>query len=139
MKDDKDIKDALDKLPKSYQKLVKGFKIIFEPNSTLKGDAGHVGVIKTCPTPEIRLASPWHYPRSFVLYHEIGHIVWEKYVKGTELEKKWSKLVKLNKDRKKDEPDIENFCHAFGAYYSKHAPNTHDCEEWNQFIKDLPT
>jgi hypothetical protein len=138
MKNNDDIEESLKKIPKAHRALVHGFKINLEPTNTLHGDDGHVGVIMTDPHKEIRVASPWNYPREFAFLHEVGHLVYEKYVRGKDLEKEWSKIVKLNHGRKKEEPDEENFSHAYAAYYCKHPPVTHHNEEWRKFIKNLP-
>jgi len=138
MKDNADIENSLAKLPKSHRELVHGFHIKLEPGNTLPGDDGHVGVIMTSPKRQIKVASPWNYPREFALLHEVGHLVFEKFVRGTELEKEWKDICKKNPNRKKDEPDEENFCHAYAARYVKHPPVTHHHEEWRKFIDSLP-
>lgn len=138
MSEEDDIKDTLSKLPKGHSNLVKGFKVKFEPNNTLKGDKGHVGVVKTCPSKQITIASPWNYSRSFVLIHEIGHLVWNQFM-TPELKDKWGDLIKANKDRKKEEPEEEQFAHAYAATYAKHPPMTHFDPTWVKFIKALPS
>ena len=133
-----EVEESLKKLPKGHRDLVRGVAVQFEPSHTLKGDDDHVGVIMASPKKQIKIATPWNYSRSFVLYHEIGHLVWERFVRGTPLEKEWERVAKQNKDRKKNEPPIENFCHAYGAYYSTHPPATHNHPAWREFIRELP-
>ena len=133
--EDKDIKETLSKLPTHHRKLVQGYKIIFEPDSTLKNDDKHVGVITSKPK-EIRVASPWNYGRGFAFLHEIGHLVWEKFIKGKK-EKEWSGLCKKVKDKKKGEPEEELFCHAYASTYCKYPPKLHHHESWERFIKTL--
>ena len=138
MKNNEDIENSLKKLPKGHRALVHGFKINLEPANTLKGDDGHVGVIMTDPHKEIRVASPWNYPREFAFLHEVGHLVYENFVRGENLEKEWAEICKQNPHRKKDEPDEENFCHSYAAFYCKHPPVVHYHPAWRKFIKNLP-
>lgn len=132
-----DVKESIGKLPKSYQKLVTGYKIVFEIGNTLKGDDGHVGMVVNKPKKLIRVAAPWRFGREFALLHECAHLVYEVYM-TPELKKEWSKITKATKDRKEDESEEELFCHAFAAYYTKFPPAIHDHEEWRKFIKDFP-
>lgn len=139
MDEESDVEKTLSKLPKAHRELVKGFKITFEPGNTLKGDKGHVGVIQTDPKPEIRVASPWNYGREFTFLHEVGHLVYEKYVRGTPLEKQWAAICKRTKNKKPGEPPEENFCHAYGNEYGKNQVVIHTHPEWSKFIRKLPT
>jgi len=137
VKEDEDVGKTIAKLPKRIQALVKGYKFLFEPGNTLHNDDGHVGIIVNKPKKIIRIAAPWRYSREFTVLHEIAHLVYEAYIRNTELEKQWSGVVKANKNRKKDEPDEENFCHAFAAYYCDHPPVVHHNEEWRNFMSKL--
>jgi hypothetical protein len=141
MKDNSDIEKSLAKLPEAHRKLVDGFHIKLEPGNTLRGDNGHVGVIMTNPKRQIKVASPWNYPREFALLHEVGHLVFEKWVRGTKLEKEWKKICKLNPNRKKDESDEENWCHSYSNHFVKHKVITHTHPEWeayfNRFLKQF--
>lgn len=138
MTDEADIQKSLNKLPKAHKELAKGFKIVLEPNNTLKGDKGHVGVIMTHPSPQIRVASPWNYPREFAFLHEVAHLVYEKYIRGTPLEQEWNAICARTKDKKKGEPPEELFCHAYANRYCNNQVVIHDHEEWNNFIDALP-
>jgi hypothetical protein len=138
MTEDGDVEKSLAKLPDSHRALVQGFKIEFEPHNTLKGDAGHVGVIMTHPRKLIKVASPWNYGREFALLHEVGHLVYEKYVRGTDLEKMWEKIAGSVEHKKKNEPPEELFCHAYANFYAKHKITIHDHDAWNEFIGRLP-
>ena len=135
MKDNADIEDSLAKLPKGHRKLVHGFHIKLEPGNTLHGDDGHVGVVMTSPKKQIKVAAPFNYGREFTLLHEAAHIIWQVYVKGTKWEKEWSQVCKLNKNRKKDEPDEENWCHAYSNHFVKHKIVTHTCPEWDDYME----
>lgn len=136
--EDEDAHKSLGKLPKAHQKLAHGFKLTFEPSHTLKGDDGHIGEIILDPKhKQIRVCSPWNYGRSFAFLHEIGHLVWANYVKGKPLEKEWNKLCEKVKDKKKDEPPEELFCHCYANNYVKFPLVIHDHPEWNKFIKNL--
>lgn len=138
MKDNADIEKSLAKIPKGHRELVHGFHIKLEPGNTLHGDDGHVGIIMTNPKRQIKVASPWNYPREFALLHEVGHLVFEKFVRGTDLEKQWKKICANTKDKKKNEPPEELFCHAYANTYCKHQVVIHTHPEWEKFIKDLP-
>lgn len=136
--EEEDVHKSLAKLPAAYQKLAHGFKVSFEPSHTLKGDDKHIGeIILDKKQKRIRVCSPWNYGRSFAFLHEIGHLVWEKYIKGTDLEKEWISICKNTKDKKKDEPEDENFCHAFANQYVKFPLVIHDHPEWKKFIKKV--
>ncbi len=137
MKDNEDVEKALAKLPKGHRELVKGFKVVFEPNNTLKGDKGHVGVIMTSPKRQIKVASPWNYGRGFCFLHEVGHLVWEKFM-SDELRKKWKAICSRTKEKKKDEPPEELFCHAYANTYANQQIVIHTHPEWEKFIKNLP-
>jgi len=136
--DKNNIEKTLDKLPSHHKKLVKGYKFIFETESTLKNDKNHVGMIINHPQKIIRLAAPWLHSRSFVLLHEIAHLVYEAFVRGTKLEKKWQKIAMSTKNRKKNENAEELFCHAYGATYCDYPPIIHYHKNWIKFIKNLP-
>ena len=141
MKDNADIEEALAKLPKAVRKLVAGFHIKLEPGNTLHGDDGHVGVIMTHPKKQIKVAAPWNYGRAFALYHEVGHLVFAAHVKGTKWEEEWKSVCKKNPNRKKDEPDEENWCHSFSNHFIKHKVLTHTHPAWedyfNRFLKQF--
>ena len=94
LKEEEDVQKTISRLPKSHQELVKDYEIRFEPNNTLNGDSNHVGYITNKGKKRIVLSSPWRFGREFTLLHEISHMVWLNYVKGTDLETKWKELVK---------------------------------------------
>jgi hypothetical protein len=137
MSEESDVKKTLEKIPAAHRKLAQEFKLDFESSNTLKGDGDHVGVIQTHPKPQIRVASPWHYGREFVLLHEIAHIVYEKYVRGTEFEKKWIAICKATPNKKKDEPAEENWCHGYSNYFCKHKVVIHTHPEWERYFKNF--
>src|SRR5689334_22363781 len=88
-----DAKQSLSLLPEKHRKLAKGFRLKFHHAGTLPGDGEHIGKVQDSPDKSITVASPWYYPREFALLHEVGHLVWAKYVKGTSLEKKWQTIL----------------------------------------------
>ncbi len=141
MKDNADIEKSLSKLPTAHRNLVHGFQINLEPNNTLPGDDSHVGVIMTHPKKQIKVASPWNYPREFAFLHEVAHLVYEKYVRGQKWEKEWNSVCKQNENRKKDEPNEENWCHGYANHFVKHKVLTHTSPEWesyyNRFLKQF--
>ncbi len=128
--EEKNVVAMLKKLPKQHKALVKGFKFRYVPGNTLKGDEEHIGVIDK---DKITVASPWNYGREFTTLHEIAHMVWEKLM-TPELKKAWSKVVKRNPRRQKQN-DEELFCMAYACTYAKHKILVHYCPAWEDFIK----
>jgi hypothetical protein len=136
--EDEAVKSALKKLPKHHQKLLNGFEFRFQGGNTLKGDDGHIGSVVVNPKKIITIAAPWRYSREFTLFHEVGHLVWTMFVKGTPLVEEWSEIVKKNPDRKKSENDEENFCHSYAAHFAdEHAPEMHSNPDWAKFIEKV--
>lgn len=133
--EDDEVATTLGKLPPHHRLLVKGYKFLFEPHNTLKGDDGHVGMIVNQPKKVIRIAAPWNYGREFTVIHEIAHLVYEVYVRGTNVEKEWAKLALSTKDRKKDESAEELFCHCYASMFVKYPPQIHHHPEWVDFMK----
>lgn len=133
-----DAKTSIQNLPKSHRALVHGFGLNFDPNGTLKGDNEHIGKVENMPgKKKITLASPWYYPREFALLHEIGHLVWAKYVQGKPLEKHWSNICNKTKGKVKQNCE-EIFCHSYANTYSHNKMTKHDHPELESFIKKLP-
>jgi hypothetical protein len=137
-KEDDDVEKTLQRIPKSHRDLVDGYKFLFEPHNTLKDDPGHVGLIRNHPQKEIIIASPWRHPREYTMLHEVAHLVYEKYIRGTKLEKEWEKIVKSTRNKKKDETAEELLCHAYANHYSEHKLVIHHHATWTKFIKNLP-
>ena len=135
MRDNTDVEKSLAKLPKAFRKLVDGFHIKLVDGHTLPGDKDHVGVITTEPKRQIKIACPWNYPREFALFHEVGHLAFEKYVRGTKWEEEWKLTCKKNLHRKKQEPDEENWCHAFSNHFVKNKVVLHTHPEWEKYFK----
>lgn len=129
-----DVKSTLKKLPKQQRDLIKGYKIEFQPNNTLKGDSGHIGFIDE-EKKKITIAAPWNYGREFTLLHEIGHAVW-KYLLKNEDKKNWNKIVKNTKNKQKQNSE-ELFCMAYANYYAKHKVEIHNHDKWNEFIRNI--
>lgn len=132
-----DVKKTISQLPSHHQALVKGYEFLFEPHNTLKGDDGHVGVITNKPRKIIRVAAPWRWSREFTVLHEIAHLVYEAYIRGTELEKEWEKVALAEPNRKKDESAEELFCHSYAAKFCKFPPSVHFHPKWINFIKKV--
>lgn len=128
----KNLDATLQKIPKKHAKLLDGFKVDFTPNNTVKGDNDHIAWIYK---DRISVAAPWNYGREFTFLHEIAHLIWEKLI--TENQKKeWSKIVKKNKHRLKQN-DEELFCMAYANTYAKHKIKAHSNPYWEKFIKGL--
>ena len=133
-----DARASIRSLPKSHRALVRGFSLDFHPSGTLKGDDSHIGKVEDMPGKnKITLASPWFYPREFALLHEIGHLVWAKYVKGTKLEKQWNAICGRTKGKVKQNNE-EVFCHSYANTYSHNKVVKHDHGNLESFIRKLP-
>jgi hypothetical protein len=135
-----EVRDTIRKLPKAHQALVKGYRFKFEGGCTLKGTKDNIGMIhlNDDKKKEIHVAAPWHYPRSFTFLHEIGHLVYEKYLAhNNKLKSQWQKIVNKTKNKLHQSAE-ENFCHSYANHYSKNKVVIHDHPEWHKFIEDLP-
>lgn len=131
---EQDVDKILDKLPLQFKKLTDGYEIRFEIGNTLFGDKSHIGMIVNKPKKLIKISAPLFYSREFTLLHEIGHLVYESYIRNTDLEKEWHKLSLSTKPRKMDESSEELFCHSFASYFAKYAVPIHDHPEWRKFM-----
>ena len=135
-----EVRDTLAKLPKAHRALTKGYKFKFEDGCTLKGEKDAIGMIhlNDDKKKEIHVAAPWRYGREFAMLHEIGHLVYERYMgDNKELKAKWQKIVNKTKN-KLHQPAEEIFCHAYANTYSKNKIEIHNHPEWEKFIKSLP-
>ena len=131
-----DAQKTIRKLPKSHQKLVKGYKFKFQPSNTLKGDGDHVGYIDE-EKKEIVVAAPWNYGREYTFLHEVAHLVW-KYVVNKKLRHEWGEVVKKTKEPRQHQGEEELFCMAYANFYAKNKIVIHTHDNWEEFIKRLP-
>jgi hypothetical protein len=131
-----DIKNTLNKIPKSHAALVGGFKYEFQNTNTMKYDGDHIGLVDM-KNKKIIIASPWNYGREYTLLHELAHMVWAKFM-TKDLIKNWSKVVKNTKEEKQKQNDEELFCMAYANYYAKNKIVIHTHDTWADFIKNLP-
>ena len=129
---EKNIKQTLAKLPKTHSNLIKGYKFKWEAGNTLKAHDDHVGIINP-NTKEIRIAAPWSYGREWVLVHEIGHKVFEKWM-TPELIKKWNAILKRTKHKQQQNSE-ELWCMAYANHFCKNKIEIHNHPEWDEFIK----
>jgi Zn-dependent peptidase ImmA (M78 family) len=128
-KQKEDLKKTISRLPHAHQDLIKDFKFYFEKGNDLKNDKGHVGVVSTHPEKIIRVAAPWRYGREFTILHEIGHLVWAKYIENTDLEQKWKDLARYEYE--------EDFCMAYACHFSHHKVATYLKPGWMDFITKI--
>ncbi len=129
---------SLARLPAKHRALTRGFAFKFHTGDTLDGDDANIGRVDvTRQKKEITVASPWHYPREFALLHEVGHLVWAKFVKGTPLEKKWMAVYRASKGRVRDNAE-ECFCHAYSQTYGVNKMKKFAIPSWERFIRALP-
>lgn len=135
-KENKDVEETISKLPKNHQKLVSDYEIIFEPNNTLYKDKKYIGTLTDKKL--IIVAAPWRYGREFTFLHEIGHIVYQKYLENNEqLLKKWTTIVNNTKNKGKKESVEEYFCHAYANQYATVKIVAYDHDSWQKFIREL--
>lgn len=130
-----DFQKSLSRLPKSYRKLVDGWEFKSDPESDLSKYPGKIGLLdpqKRC----ITIANPWSYPGEFAFLHEIGHLVWEKFVDKS-LRREWKGIVKSTKQKVRQNAE-ELFCSAFANYYCKQRMEIHSHAAWDAFISRLP-
>ena len=134
--EDHDLQKTLHKIPKAHRELLGGYKFLTQGGNTLKNDSQHIGsndMAKKC----IVIAAPYNYGREFALLHEIGHLVWAKYVLPyAEKKKQWSAIVKKTKN-KLHQNNEELFSHAYANTYAKNQIVIHDHPEWDKFVKSL--
>jgi hypothetical protein len=132
----KNIQDALKKIPQSHANLIKDYKIVFEPNNTLKKDNDHIGFIDE-EKKIIKIAAPWNYGREYTFLHEIAHAVW-KYFVNSKQKKIWSRLIKKAKENKKeglDQNEEEIFCMIYAQHYAKNKISKFNHPTLEEFIK----
>ena len=128
-----DIEKTLSKLPKKHKDLLRGFKIKFEKGSTLDNGNKYVGEMDP-ENKTISIAAPYNYSREWTMLHEIGHIVYDKFM-DENLRDKWQKLVIKTKDKAKQSAE-ELFCHAYASYFAKNKVVVHTHPEWIEFLKN---
>jgi len=133
-----DLKKTLAKIPKAHSGLVKGYKFVFQPSNSLKGDDKHIGFIDE-EKKTITVAAPWNYGREFTVLHEIGHAVW-KYTLDDGKRADWKKLVASAKKGDKkglDQNDEEIFCMIYAQVYAKNKMEKYDHEKLTDFVRRM--
>ena len=134
----KDIKRTLEKIPERHALLVKDYEIVFQPNNTLKGSKGHIGLIDE-KKKRITIASPWNYPREYTLLHEIGHAVW-KFILDDDGKKKWKSLLGREREKNKrnlGQDDEEIFCMIYAQVYAKNKMKKYEIEVLEGFVRSI--
>ena len=130
-----DLKKTLGKIPKSHRKLTTGYKFVYQDGNCLKGDPENIG--ETDPDKKaITISAPWNYGREYTTLHEVGHLVWEKFV-CKKLRKEWQKIVQ-NTKHKQNQNAEELFCMAYANTYAKNKIEIHDHEAWEKFVRKVP-
>lgn len=137
-KHDEDVGKTLRKIPKAHRDLMRGYRFIFQPSNTLKGDDGHVGFIDEGKK-TITIAAPWNYGREYTLLHEIGHAVW-KYRMDEEDKASWKRLLSpVRKANRKDinQNDEEIFCMSYAQAYANNKMKKYDHEALVAFARKV--
>ena len=131
-----DLKKTLNNVPAQYRELLKGYTFQVQGGNVLKNDEEHIGS-NDMDKKKIVIAAPWHHSRSFALLHELGHLVYAKFVEPyPEKVKEWKSIVKKTKNKLHQNAE-ENFCHGFSNIYVKHKVVIHNHPEWEKFIRSL--
>ena len=132
-----DLQDSLKAIPASHRKLLKGYSYRTQAGNTLNGSNDHIGS-NDMHTKKIVVASPWNYGRGFAFLHELGHLVWAKYISTCkDRQKKWQSIIKNTKE-KANQGIEELFCHAYANTYSQNKIEKHNHPAWEKFVKSLP-
>lgn len=134
----KDIKRTLEKIPEKHSLLVRDYEIVFQPNNTLKGDKGHIGLIDE-KKKRMTIASPWNYPREYTLLHEIGHAVW-KFILDKQHKNRWKALLKAERTKNKKnlcQDDEEIFCMIYAQVYAKNKMQKFENKVLEGFIRKI--
>lgn len=133
-----DVRKTLARIPEAHRDLVKGYRIVFQPDNTLKGDKGHVGFIDE-EKKKITIAAPYNYGREFTLLHEIGHAVW-KYRMDGDAKKKWKELLKKARKSNKeglDQNEEETFCMTYAQAYAHNKITKYDHDDLVDFARKV--
>jgi hypothetical protein len=133
--EDKDVRKTLAKVPKAHSALLRGYKFFWQDGNTLKNDPEHIGFIKGSPENIVTIASPWNYGREYTLLHELGHLVWAKFVPAEKREQ-WQHVVNNTKDKQNQNAE-ELFCMAYANTYANNKIEIHSHPEWERFIKSI--
>ncbi len=137
IREDKAVRETINKFPERYRSFLDDYDIRFEPGNTLRDDPGHVGrVFIGGNNNTITIASPWNYGREFTLLHEIAHLIYDRFVKNTEWERKWKKVYKLEPGPKREGAE-ESFCHALAQYYVTTKVSKFDLKPWKKFMDEF--
>lgn len=134
----KNVKEIIRKIPKRHADLIKDYKIVFEPDNTLKKDQKHIGFIDE-EKKTIRVAAPWNYGRGFTFLHEIAHAVW-KYLVNDKQKKEWQSLIEKAKDKKEEglnQNEEEIFCMIYAQNYSKNRMSKFEHPELEKFVERI--
>lgn len=135
---DEDVLKTLRKIPAKHSGLVKGYKIVFQPGTSLKGDDGHIGLIDE-KNKRITIAAPWNYGREYTLLHEIGHAVW-KFLMDDQKKKEWKAILKKERSKNKThlgQDDEEIFCMTYAQKYAKNKLKKFDRNDLVDFISEI--
>jgi hypothetical protein len=128
-----ELDSTLNKLPSKVRNLIKGYKISFTPESTLKTDKQHVGIVDK-DKKTITICAGFYYSRELELLHEIGHMFFETLKQNQK--QNWKQIVKNTKQKQHQNPE-ELFCFAFANHYAKMKVNIHNHPEWSKFIDSI--
>ena len=133
-----DVSKTLAKLPKKHQKLIKDYKIVFQPHHSLQGDNTHIGFIDE-KNKIITVAAPWNYGREYTLLHEVGHAVW-KYLVSEEKKEEWKKILRKEKQKDKkslDQEQEEIFCMVYAQHYAKNKLEKYNKKSLIDFVSQI--
>ena len=133
-KNPEELNTTLHKLPPKVRNLIKGYKISFIPESTLKNDKKHVGIVDK-DKKSIIISAGWNYSREMELLHEIGHLIWEELLTNQQ-KKEWINIAKNTKEKQNQNAE-ELWCFAFANHFTHMKVDIHTHTTWDNFVKKV--
>ena len=133
---DNEVKQTLEKIPKNHRTLVKGYDFKFQGGHELKNDDGNIGCVDR-KEKTVTVAAPWNYGREYTTLHEIGHLVWDRFM-DKKRRSQWEKIVKSTPMKKTDRQNPEElWSMAYANYFAKNkiVKFTHDT--WDKFVAKI--
>lgn len=132
---EENVKKTIAKLPKTHQKLVDGYKFVWQCDNHLKGDKGHVGLLDTAKK-TITIAASFRWSQEWVLLHEIAHLVYNILL-SEEMRGKWAELMKKVKRPLGEKDDEEVFSHSFSNHFAFNQVDKFDDDRVMDMMKEI--
>jgi hypothetical protein len=134
--EDKDLQNTLEKIPKKHRALVKNYKFKWQGGNELKHDKGHIGEIDR-DKKTVTVAAPWNYGREYTTLHEIGHLVWDRFISKQD-KQRWEEIVKKTPMKKGDRQNAEElWSMAYANHYAKNKVVKFTHDSWDKFVEKI--